>query len=292
MIIDSIIVILNYVNFQLTINCVNNLLSLNISDHIIIVDNCSPNDSFIKLQNEFKNKNIDIIKTNCNSGYSSGNNYGVNFAINKYPCIKYISIMNPDVIIEYSNIFKNLKYKLNENNDVAAITGLMKIRGQIKINNCFWKIPSSLKLVLKSSIFAEMDNNIIHNTKNKINKVEVLPGSFFMIKREIFEKINGFDENVFLFNEETILAIKIKSLNMINAISINDYYNHNHIKENTSLINKLKNNYISSKSNIYLCKEYYNKKNILLLYFVEASNYLFITLRFVKQKIKKLFFRK
>ena len=66
---------------------------------------------------------------------------------------------------------------------------------------------------------------------NGVAKVEVIPGSLFIIKKEVFLKVGGFDIGTFLYEEENILAIKIRSLGMTNAISVDDKYNHNHKKK-------------------------------------------------------------
>lgn len=71
------IIILNYQNYEDTIKCVNNLLNFtNIQLQIVIVDNFSTNKSFFILNKIYaNNSNVDVIQTNNNGGYSSGNNF-------------------------------------------------------------------------------------------------------------------------------------------------------------------------------------------------------------------------
>ena len=52
----------------------------------------------------------------------------------------------------------------------------------------------------------------------KPKMVDVFPGTAFLIRKNIFEKTGGFDENLFLFFEESDLAQKIKKMGFKNYI--------------------------------------------------------------------------
>lgn len=70
-------------------------------DHIVLVDNLSPDGSIENLQKAVNNK-IDIIQSDRNGGYSYGNNYGAFYLIEKYN-IDILFIANPNV--EFSEDF-------------------------------------------------------------------------------------------------------------------------------------------------------------------------------------------
>ena len=79
---NTAIIILNYNDFTTTKEMIEQIKDYKILNHIIIVDNCSTDDSYNILKKEEKN-NIEVIKTKSNNGYASGNNYGIKYAINK-----------------------------------------------------------------------------------------------------------------------------------------------------------------------------------------------------------------
>lgn len=77
------VVILNYINYQYTITCVNSFLKQrNVDLEIVIVDNGSKNESYRILNSTFKDfKNIKIIKNKSNKGYAKGNNIGISYFV-------------------------------------------------------------------------------------------------------------------------------------------------------------------------------------------------------------------
>ena len=66
------VVILNYINYKDTIECVRSFLrQKDVNLEIVIIDNGSPNESYKILTEYFKGyKNINIIKNMENKGYS------------------------------------------------------------------------------------------------------------------------------------------------------------------------------------------------------------------------------
>ena len=58
------IIVVNYNNYLLTQKCVTNLLQLRVKSHIVIVDNCSTNESFVSMTNFFmKFENVKVIQS-------------------------------------------------------------------------------------------------------------------------------------------------------------------------------------------------------------------------------------
>jgi GT2 family glycosyltransferase len=72
-------VVLNYVNHEETVDCVQSILRLPGDDYrIVVVDNASPNDSFAVLQARFGgDPRITVLRSSRNGGYSFGNNVGI-----------------------------------------------------------------------------------------------------------------------------------------------------------------------------------------------------------------------
>src|SRR6185369_2280579 len=48
--------------------------------------------------------------------------------------------------------------------------------------------------------------------ENENNPVDVLSGAFMMVKRVVFEKVNGFDESFFMYGEDIDLSLRITKL--------------------------------------------------------------------------------
>jgi GT2 family glycosyltransferase len=48
-----------------------------------------------------------------------------------------------------------------------------------------------------------------HLNNQEVNKVDILSGAFMMIKKAVFEKVNGFDETFFMYGEDIDLSLRI-----------------------------------------------------------------------------------
>lgn len=273
-------VILNYQNYKMTEKCIDKILRLKAHVYLVIVDNASSNESFEYLKNKYETvETVSVIRNDINGGYSVGNNTGIRYLFDKYPNVNYACIMNPDVEIMYPEIFTNLSNKLDSDNKLAVITGLMVTNKVLKFRSCTWNIPKRGEIAWGHCLLWK---NKICNTPvgdNGIAMVQVVPGSFFMIKRKVYEMIGGLDENVFLYNEENLLGCKLRELGLKEALSINDFYFHNHVKgPRKSLKQKIISRKYGNQSRRYLCKKYYNKLDLLLLDIVILLNYFIISL--------------
>lgn len=221
----NIIIILNYNDYKTTLDYIEIIKNYSVLDKIIIVDNCSTDNSYSILK-EKENDKIDVIKTYSNGGYASGNNFGIKYSEKQYKP-KNIIISNPDIIVSEASI-KNICKFLDSNEDVAAASGLIHDINGIISKNSAWKLPTYKDLLIGTFLtvykFCEIvlkinssyDFNKLYNEKNqkKIFKVDVLSGCFFVIKDSVLRKINYFDERTFLYCEESILSHKIKEIGL------------------------------------------------------------------------------
>ena len=92
------IVILNYLNYKDTLECVKSLLGQSYKAfYIVIVDNHSANESYQVLRNKFSGvENISVVQTSANLGFAKGNNQGIK--ILKEMGIRKVLVSNNDVI--------------------------------------------------------------------------------------------------------------------------------------------------------------------------------------------------
>lgn len=260
------IIILNYCSFDDTQNLVTQLVGIGGSIRIIIVDNNSPDDSYDLLKDRFGGcKNIAIIRNLCNTGYASGNNVGIRYALETLNS-PYIAIMNPDVRIT-GDFLRNMIEYLEADPRIGAITGAMLDHlGSLDITSIAWKVPVNLDdIFLCSGILKRIYNPVIYyrfshpSPANRgVYYVDTIPGSCFIIRSTVLKRINLLDEGTFLYCEERILAKRVKSLGLTNAISIRDTFTHKHIKKECDLRRALQHYYWLSVSRLYYNMNYSN----------------------------------
>lgn len=253
-------IILNYNDYKTTIGLINEINGFDVIDHIIIVDNCSTNESYSKLK-KLSSKKILVIKTDKNGGYGYGNNYGMRFSY-KTNNPDYYLICNPDVHFSNKTIKNSIDFLLkNDDYGIVAPTVLNKDNKKEKMRA--WKIPNAFEYALS---FGMIISHIYHPNiydyseyENKeFIKVEVVPGSLLIVKAKAIKESKYYDENVFLFAEEMILGIRMKNANYKTALLLNDYYVHEHSVSINKNVNRINKRILMNRSKYYALTHYLN----------------------------------
>lgn len=268
------IIILNFNSFELTSQLVDSLSDQEINHQIVLVDNHSTDNSFLKLCNIYeKNPIISIIQTSKNLGYAFGNNFGIKYAIKNFNP-DFIAILNPDVIVS-QNFIQNMMKLLETDSKLVAVTGLMlNMKNEMDLQTIAWKIPTGINdFFLNSGLLTKLYNPIQYKSLTKFEfpddisvvRVETIPGSCFFIKSEIMEKIGFFDENTFLYCEERILAKRIKENGYYSGLSLSDSYIHNHERKNKAPLKTKIFHYSHLIKSRYYFNQKYNQTSILII---------------------------
>lgn len=201
-----LIVILNYITFDLTLKLIDDLQrQLNYENYkILVVDNCSPNESAEVLERLSKDKEYIFIKNNKNTGYAAGNNIGLRYAVNNN--FKYSWILNNDIELREKSILINMINILEKNNQIAAIgPKIYTIDNRICAPYC--SRPSFWNMTL--GIFADKKYRDKHTNISGI--VYRLHGCCMLLKNTALKEIDFMDERTFLYGEEAILAERLLS---------------------------------------------------------------------------------
>jgi GT2 family glycosyltransferase len=119
------VIVLNYINYNDTIECVDSLLKQKYDDFVVVVvDNASGNESFEVLHQKYKDiKKVHIIKTDKNLGYAKGNNHGIIYARERFGADDAF-ILNSDTLLTTDRILSQLMEAREEN--VAVLSPCVK----------------------------------------------------------------------------------------------------------------------------------------------------------------------
>lgn len=275
----TVMVILNYNDYNTTSDYLELIGNYKCLDYIIVVDNNSTDNSYQKLL-KYNNKKIKVLKSDKNGGYGYGNNIGIKYAIKKYGKCNII-ISNPDIVVK-DEVIEELSKVLNSNDHIAIAAPVVKENGKL---NRGWKLSSGGKELLLSlpKIGTNFRDKIVgykysYYNNNELSKVDVVSGCFFMIKSEVFKKIGLFDEHLFLYYEENVIAKKIKDLGYISVVVNNCNIIHNHSVSIDKTHNNLNKYKILKESQMYYLNNYTNanyitKKIIKLISNLMIRNY-------------------
>lgn len=209
--VDVSIIIVNYNTNDLVIQCINSVLlhTKNIEFEIIVVDNNSPDRKIEGLNDVFPN--VKLILNDSNSGFGAANNLGAKFALGKY-----IFLLNSDTIILDNSIYYLYKFMSDHNNAGACGGNLCDINLQPATSFTRW-MPSILSDVdyffiniISKLIYRKNTYYCYSNSPIKINGN--ISGADLMISKQVYDNLGGFDENFFMYYEETDLLFRIRKM--------------------------------------------------------------------------------
>ena len=220
------VVILNYRDAATTERLCRKISSYDIIDHIVIVDNQSPDDSYGVLSKLCSAK-VDVIQSDKNGGYSYGNNVGANYLIDKYQ-IDILYIANPDVEFEELFIEKTADVIISGRAEAAGGVMLMPDgRPGVDGTRINRYVDDLLDCTLLLKHLIRKKKNPVYPGKEIVD-TEFLYGSLFGINAAVFREIGGFDESVFLYCEERILGKKLTDRGYRLVIDTSVSYLHRH----------------------------------------------------------------
>lgn len=270
--------ILNYNDAGTVISLVERIKNYKSLSSIIIVDNCSDDDSLQKLRHKYgNNKKIQIISTKKNGGYGYGNNYGIRFA-SKMLGYKYVLLANPDIYFDEDSL-NEMICTIKENQNVGIVSAVQKTISNKEILDKAWKIPSDFEYIFSdtkiSRILKLNSRYSLKHFNQRISKVDCVPGAMLLIDADKFLKVGGYDEEMFLYCEETTLGYKFKekgySTLLLNDVSYNHLQSESIKKSIPSIVKQRK---LIYKNRLLFLKKYKHIGRIK--YFIAKHVYLHI----------------
>lgn len=263
-----VIVILVYRNIEDLEECLFSIQE-KIPDHkSIVVNSYYDEESKNKAWEVAQKYDSDFINTE-NKGYSFGNNKGIEYALQKYNFDSLI-VSNPDIVIQSFFIDKmQRKYTdvilaptiitaSGKNQNPMAVKknrGIEYIKYLGFKKDCKWIVYFGI-LLSKISRSISVKRNQLKGDKDF--KIYAAHGSFVILGKEALEKLYPiYDEKMFLFAEENVLAYKAREKNIETYFTKYIVVKH---KEDGSM--KLSDLSLSSelrKSNIYYYETYIKK---------------------------------
>lgn len=177
---------------------------------VLVIDNNSADNSLTYLQPRFPA--IQFIANYENAGFAKACNQGLKLSTGKY-----ILFLNPDTIVPEDCFTKCITF-FEEHPDTGAL-GIKMLDGSGNFlkeskrsfpspKTSLFKLFGLAKLFPRSKTFAKY--HLGHLDENKDHEVDVLAGAFMLIKKEVLEKVGGFEETFFMYGEDIDLSYRIQ----------------------------------------------------------------------------------
>ncbi|UCG28692.1 MAG: hypothetical protein JSV24_04860, partial [Bacteroidales bacterium] len=225
--------------------------------------------------------------------YSYGNNIGLQYLIQNYQEIEFLAIINPDVKILSDDVFETLLKRLEQDDRLAGISPLMIVGNKLKPDRWAIKNPRYIHNFLSSYAVLAPVNPLLYRSYEidpltLVSYVDVIPGSFFIMKKDVFIQIGLLDENNFLYGEEIIIGKKMRDKELKLGLSFETFYTHKHTGACTSLVACFRHFRFSMRSHLYFNFTCQNKfwgmiDSMLLILFSPMKLLEIITIYYVKR---------
>jgi O-antigen biosynthesis protein len=179
---------------------------------VIVVDNQSADHSIDYLKPAFPC--VRFIHNSQNFGFSKACNQGLSFAHGEH-----ILFLNPDTILPEDCFTRCLAF-FDSHPETAAI-GVKMLDGRGRfLKESRRAFPSPLTSLFKlSGLAAAFPKSKLFSRyylgyldEDQDHEVDVLAGAFMMVRRDILDRLGGFDEDFFMYGEDIDLSYRIQKL--------------------------------------------------------------------------------
>ena len=192
------IIVVNFNGKNYLAKCLDSIFNDNLSppSEIIVVDNASPDKSW-KITDHYggRDRPFKLLKSERNLGYSGG----INFAL-PHAKGKYIAVLNMDTIV--SPGWLSIIVDFFESNQLAGAVSPILILEKDKD-----RVNASGLSIHVTALGCNRGLGELGSTFNQEPiRVSGIHGGAFVIRSSIVEKINGFNERGFLYNEDVEIS--------------------------------------------------------------------------------------
>jgi GT2 family glycosyltransferase len=176
----------------------------------IVVDNASEDGSADDLD-RFPLP-LTLIRNNENTGFAYACNQGA-----KTGKSEYILFLNPDFRLFPNSLEKALSFLDEKQNGHIGILGIQLIDGKGVIHRNVARFPTPRSLFFQMigldriwphRFPSHFMTNWDHRDSREVDQVT---GAFFLVRRRVFEELNGFDERFFMYFEDLDFAYRAKN---------------------------------------------------------------------------------
>jgi GT2 family glycosyltransferase len=249
--IDLSIIIVCYKGWTRLYKCLaalNSFTGSAFSSEVIVVDNKSGDEEILNIEKQFSK--FRFIYNESNGGFANGSNLGASYASGDF-----ILFLNPDTVAIESEIEKLLS--VAKQNSKFSVISCKQLSEKGKESVAYGPFPDLFNLTgFQRAIFKSVRPQIKEPMPD-ISFPDWISGSVILIRHDTFNKLNGFDEDYWMYFEDVDLCKRIHDNSGIVAFCNFATIEHNH--GGSSRIN-LKTTTLT-KTEVHISRHVYISKN-------------------------------
>jgi hypothetical protein len=180
-------------------------------NNVIIVDNASTDGSANSLNT--LEVPLKLIFNDKNLGFSKGCNQGA-----LYSQADYLLFLNPDTRLFFNSLTKPIHFMEENKNKHVGICGVRLVDEIGNYTTSFASFPNIIHFLTSALGLDKLPHRInqrhLQNNDEFCNggTVDQIIGAFFMVRKKLYDKLNGFDERFFVYYEEVDFSLRAKLL--------------------------------------------------------------------------------
>jgi GT2 family glycosyltransferase len=291
------IILVNWNSYELTNDTLQSLYQTSFQDYdIICVDNASTDESLNQLRTN--HNNVIILTCDQNTGFTGGNNKGMQYAIQQG--YVYTLLLNNDVAVE-SDFLEPLVGALDANKNMGAVQPLIYFHHD---RTLIWNAGSSFNQwlgITKTIGYNKKDAQHTYRNQNQgcVSKIDWITGCAFMVKTEVLKKVGLLYDPFFIYYEDVDLSFRIKNAGYdLGYAPASVIYHiagmsHKSTKKTAEGYVSPKVHYLNARNHIWLLKKYTSALHAPTVILYQSLYYLSVTAYFILrgrwQKIKALY---
>ncbi|MFB2119334.1 glycosyltransferase family 2 protein [Parapedobacter sp. 2B3] len=204
-------IIVNFRTPDLVLACIGSIQNhtKQQSYEIIVIDNASGGDSVDKLG---EIPDVIFIANGDNLGFGAANNQGAKLARGRY-----LFFLNSDTLLLGNAANTFVHFMDHPDNALVGCCGGDLVNESMEKQASYGNFPSLKGIIFEMGLhrffprkFEKQFSIAVKNTYSEPQPVDYISGADMFVRKELFEKIGGFDTDFFLYFEETELSYRMK----------------------------------------------------------------------------------
>jgi len=204
------------VNWNTRLQLWNCLQSIIVSDksgfaleRVVVIDNASTDGSLEGLED--LNLPLQVIRNIENRGFAAACNQGA-----KGSNADYLLFLNPDTLFFKDSLLKTITFMEKEENKNIGIIGVQLIDDDGQTSRTCARFPTLSQYMSKIFGLNYLFPKVFHShfmlewDHENSREIDHVMGAFFLVRRFLYEELDGFDERFFVYLEDVDFSIRAR----------------------------------------------------------------------------------
>jgi len=182
-------------------------------DKVVVVDNASTDNSLQLIEKNEITLLLHLIRNTSNRGFAVACNQGAEICTSDY-----LLFLNPDTVLFKDSLIKPIYFMENEKNKRIGIVTIQLVNEKGEISCTCTHFPTLKHFVIKifglNSLFPNLfKTHFMTEWDHREDRiVDHVIGAFYLVRRELFVKLEGFDERFFVYLEDLDFSYRMSNL--------------------------------------------------------------------------------